>query len=89
MTYYPDVIETRFTKVCDVRSRVTPSVLTVSESGTVVPARSILESKVKARRRCHEPNKIASDLFGCMAKPLTPNYAYMDERHSSSVSLPD
>src|SRR6218665_1529212 len=37
VTYCPDVIEARFTKVCDVRSewersRVTPSVLTVSES---------------------------------------------------------
>src|SRR6218665_2485342 len=44
--------------------RVTPSVLTVSESGTAVPARSMLESKGKVRRRCHEPNKIASDLSG-------------------------
>ena len=70
-------------------SRVTPSVLTVSESGTAVPARSMQEIKGKARRRCHEPNKIASDLSGFMAKPLKQNHAYMDERHSSSFSLPD
>src|SRR6218665_2310562 len=38
-------------------SRVTPRVLTVSESGTAVPARSMLESKRKVSRRCHEPNK--------------------------------
>src|SRR6218665_1399903 len=93
VTYCPDVIEARFTKVCDVRSecehRVTPSVLTVSESGTAVPARSMLENKGKVRRRCHEPNKIASDLSGIMAKPLKQNHAYMDEIHSSSFSLPD
>src|SRR6218665_681491 len=67
-------------------SRVTPSVLTVYESGTAVPARSMLESKGKVRRRCHEPNKIDSDLSGFMAKPLKLNHAYMDERHSSSFS---
>src|SRR5688572_24490245 len=49
-------------------SMVTPSVLTVSESGTAVPARSTLESGGKERRRWHEPNRIASDLFGFMAK---------------------
>jgi len=65
-------------------SRVTPSVLTVFESGTAVPARSMLESKGKACRHCHEPNKIASDLSGFMAKPLKQNHTYMDERHSSS-----
>jgi len=65
------------------------SVLTVFESGIAVPARSMLESKGKARRRCHEPNKIASDLSGFMAKPLKQNHAYMDKKHSSSVSLPD
>src|SRR6218665_1919554 len=60
-------------------SRVTPNVLTLSESGTAVPARSMLEIKGKVRRRCHEPNKIASDLSGFMAKPLKQNHAYMDE----------
>ena len=70
-------------------SRVTRSVLTVSESGTAVPARSMLENKGKVRSRCHEPNKIASDLSGFMAKPLKQKHAYMDERHSSSFSLPD
>src|SRR6218665_2557489 len=96
VTYCPDVIEARFTKICDVRSeceltvyRDTPSVLTVSESGTAVPARSMLESRGKAHRRCHEPNKIDSDLSVFMAKPLKQNHTYMDERHSSSFSLPD
>jgi len=99
VTYCPDVIEARFTKVCDVRPeceltvhsvpRVTLSVLTVSESGTAVPAKSMLENKGKACRRCHKPNKIASDLSGFMAKPLKQKHAYMDERHSSSFSLPD
>src|SRR6218665_3759631 len=56
-------------------SRVTPSVLTVSESGTAVPARSMQESKGKVRMPCHEPNKIASDLSGFMAKPLKQNHA--------------
>jgi len=70
-------------------SRVTPSVLTVSKSGTEVPARSTLESEGKERRRWPEPNRIASDLFGFMAKPLKQNHAYIDERHSSSFSLPD
>jgi len=50
VTYCPDAIEARFTKVCDVRSeceftaRVTPSVLTVSESGRAVPARSMMQT---------------------------------------------
>ena len=70
-------------------SRVTPSVLIVSESGTAVPARSMPERKGKARRRCHKPNKIASDLFGFNAKPLKQSHAYMDERLSSSFSSPD
>src|SRR5688572_1369829 len=65
-------------------SRVTPSVLTVSKSGTAVPARSTLESEGKECRRWHEPNRIASDLFGFMAKPLKQNHAYIEERHSSS-----
>ena len=58
-------------------SRVTPSVLTltVSESGTAVPARSMLESKGKARRHCHKPNNIASDLSGFMTKLLKQNHA--------------
>jgi len=38
----------------------------------------MLESRGKARRRCHEPNKIASDLSGFMIKPLKQNHAYMD-----------
>src|SRR5688572_24637396 len=70
-------------------SRVTPSVLTVSKRGTAVPARSTLESEGKERMRWPEPNRIASDLFGFMAKPLKQNHAYIDERHSSSISLPD
>ena len=70
-------------------SRVTPSVLTVSESGTAVPARSMLESEGKEHSRWREPNKIASDLSGFMAKPLKQNHAYIDERHSSSFSLLD
>ena len=71
------------------RSRVTSSVLTVSESGTAVPARSMIESRGKERRHCHKPNKIASDLSGFMAKPLKQNHAYMNDRHSSSFSLLD
>ena len=81
--------ESGMLKLLSLLSRVTPSVLTVSENGTAVPARSMLESKGKERRRYHEPNKIASTLSGFMAKPLKQNHAYMDERHSSSFSLPD
>src|SRR5688572_33150587 len=65
-------------------SRVTPSVLTVSKSGTEVPATSTLESEGKERRRWHEPNRIASDLFGFMAKPLKQNHAYIDKNNNNS-----
>src|SRR6218665_2037031 len=86
VTYCPDVIEARFTKVCDVRSECEFTVQSntmcfnsIRKSGTAVPARSMLQSKGKVRRRCHEPNKIASDLSGFMAKSLKQNHAYMDE----------
>jgi len=44
--------------------------LTVSESGTAVPARSMLESRGKACRHYQELNRIASNLPGFMARPL-------------------
>ena len=70
-------------------SRATPSVLTVSDNGTAVPAKSMLASEGRERRRWREPNRIYSDLPGFMAKPLKQSHTYINERHFSSFSLPD
>ena len=84
--YYPDVVEARFTKVfyiygqnVNLLSRITPSILTVSDTGTAVPARSILVSGKKERSRTRDQNKIVSDLSAFIAKPL--KNVYIDERN--------
>src|SRR6218665_1562346 len=71
-------------------SRVTPSVLTVSESGTSVPARSMLESKgcCHAGVTMNQTRLPQSGLSGFMAKPLKQNHAYMDERFSEDFHTP-